>query len=120
MDTPLLVNPTDPQQSQALSEVLARYQAAAKEAPDLSPPPFLFLLLTYEKGNATDFNRTLDSYQQQLETTMPAVTHRAAFEVAFDDFDPFYQCTLLYVGVFLLTCLAWGRSPWRVPHGARR
>ena len=49
---------------------------------------------------------------------MPAVTHRAAFEVAFDDFAPFYQCTppvrrrlpadLPGLG---------GRSPWGVPMG---
>ena len=34
-------------------------------------------------------------------------TTQADFEVWFNDFAPFYQCALLYVIVFVLTCLAW-------------
>jgi ABC-type transport system involved in cytochrome c biogenesis permease subunit len=113
MDTPMLLKPNDLDHPRALRDVLSKYQAAAKAAQDdreavPAPSPFLVMLLAYQKGRAKDFNNALASYQQQLEATLPAETHRAAFEVRFDDFDPFYQCTLLYVGVFLLTILAWG------------
>src|SRR5207302_423302 len=32
---------------------------------------------------------------------------RTTLETAFNDFAPFYQCSVLYVIVFVLTCLAW-------------
>ncbi len=71
------------------------------------PHPMLMLIRFWAKGDAAGFNQTLDAYRQQLGATMPAVTQKAAFETGFNDFAPFYQCAILYVIVFVLTCLSW-------------
>ncbi len=75
--------------------MLIRYWAAAQKDP------------TREKEFAAAFNQTVDAYRAELATSMPAVTQRAAFETGFNDFAPFYQCAILYVIVFVLTCLSW-------------
>jgi ABC-type transport system involved in cytochrome c biogenesis permease subunit len=65
------------------------------------------LLLAYAQGKAADFNSELASYRQRLEKQMPEQTYKAGLEVFFNHFEPFYQCTLLYVIVFLLACAGW-------------
>ncbi len=122
--TPLMVNPENPNKPPSLAEAFSDWATTADEAikqkQSLPPqPPFLTLLAAYDRGDAQTFNDALDAYQKQLEVTMPAVTHRAAFEAAFDDFAPFFWCTIFYVGVFLLTCAAWGCYALERPDWAR-
>jgi ABC-type transport system involved in cytochrome c biogenesis permease subunit len=54
-----------------------------------------------------DFNQELAAYRQRLDQQMPDVAHLASFEVFFNNFAPFYHCSLLYVIVFLLACVSW-------------
>jgi ABC-type transport system involved in cytochrome c biogenesis permease subunit len=124
MDTPLVIDPDDPKNPRALGDVVSQWFASAAEAqkqgqPMPTPPAFLVLLMAYEQGDAARFNKALEVYEKQLEAVVPADAHRTTFEVAFDDFDPFYQCTLLYVGVFLLTLMAWGSYALARPEWAR-
>jgi hypothetical protein len=65
------------------------------------------MLLAYAQGKPDEFNRELDTYRQRLNDEMPELTHKAGLEVFFNHFEPFYQCTLLYVFVFLLACAGW-------------
>src|SRR5581483_8205045 len=59
------------------------------------------------KQAVEDFNQELTSYRQRLEQQMPQVAHLASFEMFFNNFSPFYHCSLLYVFVFLLACMSW-------------
>jgi ABC-type transport system involved in cytochrome c biogenesis permease subunit len=117
MDSPLLLDPADPKAApRSLRDVVTQWSEEARaekekgvDVADLaaSMPPFLKLLLAYQADKPADFNKELAAYQQQLETALPTETHKAAFEAWFNDFAPFYQCTLLYVVVFVLVCLSW-------------
>ena len=117
MDSPLLLDPADPKgKPRSLREVVTEWSENARADKEkgadvatlaASMPPFLKLLLAYQADKPADFNKELTAYQQQLETALPAETHKAAFEAWFNDFAPFYQCTFLYVCVFVLTCFSW-------------
>ena len=65
------------------------------------------LLLAYAQGKPEDFNRELASYRQRLDEQMPEQTYKARLEVFFNHFEPFYQCSILYVLVFLLATVGW-------------
>jgi ABC-type transport system involved in cytochrome c biogenesis permease subunit len=65
------------------------------------------LLSAYHKGDAGAFNRELEKYRQHCERQLPTQTQTTSFEASFNHFTPFYWCSILYVGVFLLSCLAW-------------
>jgi ABC-type transport system involved in cytochrome c biogenesis permease subunit len=72
-------------------------------------------LAAYRDGKAEKFNEAVAKVKA---TSVPdrdagrilfrvfGVT-RTGLETAFNDFAPFYQCMVLYVVVFLLTCVAW-------------
>jgi ABC-type transport system involved in cytochrome c biogenesis permease subunit len=119
MDSPLLLDPAHPEDPRPLREVVAKWsenaRAEKEEGADVaaladSMPPFLKLLLAYQSDKpdkAADFNKEVAAYRQQLETTLPVETHKAAFEANFNEFAPFYLCTFFYVGIFLLTCAFW-------------
>jgi ABC-type transport system involved in cytochrome c biogenesis permease subunit len=119
LDSPRLLDPAHPDDPQPLGKVFAVWSENARaekekgaDAAALADtmPPFLKLLLDYQSDKpdkAADFNKELAAYQQQLETALPAETHRAAFEANFNEFAPFFQCTLLYVCVFVLACFSW-------------
>jgi ABC-type transport system involved in cytochrome c biogenesis permease subunit len=65
------------------------------------------LLVSYRDGKADEFNKEVAAYRQRLHEQMPEVMSKVDFEVFFNHFEPFYQCTLLYVCVFLLALLSW-------------
>ena len=80
------------------------------EGASLSNPNALALngiLVAYKKGDVEKFNKGVTDYRASLGQLMSKETTQADFEVWFNDFAPFYQCALLYVVVFVLTCLAW-------------
>src|SRR5205823_5944413 len=61
----------------------------------------------YAEGKPDQFNKELASYRQRLTEQMPDDAGKAEFETFFNHFEPFYQCSLLYVVVFLLAIFAW-------------
>jgi ABC-type transport system involved in cytochrome c biogenesis permease subunit len=64
-------------------------------------------LLAYAKDDPQQFNAEIAKYRKLLDEQMPADTWRADLEVLFNRLAPFYQCSILYVVVFLLACAAW-------------
>src|SRR5262249_27997714 len=65
------------------------------------------ILRAYGAGKAETFNSELAAYRQRVGSLLPKEAQTAEFEVAFNQFAPFYQCSVLYVFVFVLACLAW-------------
>jgi len=53
------------------------------------------------------FNDELAHYRERLEQARPAEVRRARLEANFNHFAPFFQCTVLYVCVFLMVCFGW-------------
>lgn len=64
------------------------------------------ILLDYGKGDAHSFNRDLASYRDYVEGLHLPELKTTNFEVFFNHFAPFYQCSILYVCVFVLACLS--------------
>jgi ABC-type transport system involved in cytochrome c biogenesis permease subunit len=64
------------------------------------------ILFHYGKNDATKFNRELAEYRGYLNNLHLAETKTIDFEVFFNHFAPFYQCSVLYVFVFVLACLS--------------
>jgi ABC-type transport system involved in cytochrome c biogenesis permease subunit len=65
----------------------------------------------YGTGDAKAFNKELADYRSGVEKQMPEEARTARLEVWFNNFSPFYQCTVLYVFVFLLACASWAWAP---------
>jgi ABC-type transport system involved in cytochrome c biogenesis permease subunit len=72
------------------------------------------ILVAYGTGDVRGFNQAVAAHQAALAQRYPAEVGLAKVEVWFNDFAPFYQCTILYVVVFLLACLSWGPA-WAEP-----
>jgi len=81
---------------------------------------FAEILLAYGKGDVKAFNREVSDYAKYVEglnlpetRTIPLILRGLTFgsenifdfEAFFNHFAPFYQCTVLYVIVFVLACL---------------
>ncbi len=67
----------------------------------------LAISTSYEGNNPKLFNEFVSTYRKSLEKRYPAETSRTSTELFFNHFEPFYQCSVLYALVFLLSCLAW-------------
>src|SRR5262249_8445231 len=68
---------------------------------------FAKMLLAYSQNDAEAFNRELAEYRTRLDDQMADNVQMAGFEVFFNDFAPFYHCSVLYVFIFVLACLSW-------------
>jgi ABC-type transport system involved in cytochrome c biogenesis permease subunit len=77
---------------------------------------FAAILVAYGKGDVETFNQEVSDYGKYLDSLHLPETKTIDFEVFFNHFAPFYQCSVLYVCVFVLACfgfLGWaplGRS----------
>ena len=69
----------------------------------------------YGRGDAADFNRELAAYQGWLEKHDVVDAGKMSFETVINHFEPFYQCMVLYVCVFLLAVFSW--LGWSRPLG---
>jgi ABC-type transport system involved in cytochrome c biogenesis permease subunit len=65
------------------------------------------ILMAYVDNKPEAFNKAVEAYREKLAVQMPRETEMAGFEVFFNHFAPFYQCVILYVGVFILASLSW-------------
>jgi ABC-type transport system involved in cytochrome c biogenesis permease subunit len=65
------------------------------------------MLFAYAQNDPKEFNQELDKYHARLASAIPVEVKKAEFEVFFNDFEPFYHCTELYVAVFLLGIFSW-------------
>jgi ABC-type transport system involved in cytochrome c biogenesis permease subunit len=65
------------------------------------------IILAYTKGETSVFNDRVAEYHHELEQRVPDLEATTSFEAFFNHFAPFYQCSLLYVAVFMLVCGGW-------------
>jgi len=65
------------------------------------------ILVAYGDGKASAFNRAVADYQNMLEEHPPADLEKVAFEVKFNQFEPFFDCVVLYTAAFVLCAFAW-------------
>src|SRR6185437_11225436 len=68
---------------------------------------FAMIVMAYAKDDVKTFNKEVDEYRKQIGAPITADMRRSGVEAFFNHFEPFYQCTILYVFVFLLGCLSW-------------
>jgi ABC-type transport system involved in cytochrome c biogenesis permease subunit len=65
------------------------------------------MLGAYVQDNPKVFNDELEAYQKQIDQPLAKQVQKSGVEMFFNHFEPFYQCTILYVFVFLLACFSW-------------
>jgi ABC-type transport system involved in cytochrome c biogenesis permease subunit len=66
------------------------------------------MVSAYAKNDATTFNNKLREYQDYLKNNGFTIElSKTSKEFAFNNFDPFYKCEILYVLAFLLACGGW-------------
>jgi ABC-type transport system involved in cytochrome c biogenesis permease subunit len=87
------------------ADVRKELRKVARYDPDLALG--LAISTSYEKNDAKPFNELVAAYRKDVEKRYPAETSRTSVEMAFNHFEPFYQCAILYALVFLLSCFAW-------------
>jgi ABC-type transport system involved in cytochrome c biogenesis permease subunit len=75
--------------------------------PDAATDAYRKMISAYIQGDAKEFNAALASYQTYMNQTYPDIMRKAAFEVFYNDYAPFYQCSLLYLAMFILAILSW-------------
>jgi hypothetical protein len=102
LETPLMVPPEeDDGQWESLLQALVELRQNQGQG-NPAARSLVMLLHSYSRNDAKTFNKTLADYHKDMEKRFPAETGRTDFELFFNHFEPFYQCTLLYVMVFLL------------------
>ena len=74
-----------------------------KDNPDVRL--FQQVLLAYAQGDARGFNEKVAAYRQRIDKQIPADARLSTLEVFFNDFKPFLVSMVLYVIVFLLSCV---------------
>jgi ABC-type transport system involved in cytochrome c biogenesis permease subunit len=67
------------------------------------------ILAAYREGKATEFNRAVNRYQNYLDEHGPDSLKASAprWEAFFNNAEPFYYATVLYLFAFILSALAW-------------
>jgi ABC-type transport system involved in cytochrome c biogenesis permease subunit len=97
-----------------LRNAIVKEQQEGKE--NKAARSFAAILFAYGKGDVESFNREVSDYAKYVDSLHLPETKTIDFEVFFNHFAPFYQCSVLYVCVFVLACfgfLGWaplGRS----------
>jgi ABC-type transport system involved in cytochrome c biogenesis permease subunit len=93
------------------AELIAAVQRQVDEGMKRAGPAvaaFQAILDAYHAGKADAFNRAVADYRDNFYRHVPAEDlRRVRLEVFFNDFAPFYQCTMLYVVVALCAALSW-------------
>jgi ABC-type transport system involved in cytochrome c biogenesis permease subunit len=99
--SPPLVNP----QWRPLADVEQEMQT--KETRDPGYEAFAGLVESYSDNKPTDFNSVVTEYHKLIEQKMPDTARKLDLEVVFNRAEPFIQCMVLYVMVFLLAVGSW-------------
>lgn len=73
----------------------------------ISPTALDYAKMTqaYRAGDTAAFNRTLTELHHRLDREAPM--GKLAFERFFNQFQPFYQSSVLYVLIFAIVCISW-------------
>ncbi|HTU91608.1 MAG TPA: cytochrome c biogenesis protein CcsA [Gemmataceae bacterium] len=106
LKAPLMVPPVENgDQWQSLIQALEAEKHGA--APNSAVQSLEAILSAYGQDDVKTFNKVAAAYRKEMEKRFPTETSRTDFEAFFNHFEPFYQCTLLYLAVFLLCILSW-------------
>jgi ABC-type transport system involved in cytochrome c biogenesis permease subunit len=101
-----VVPPLKPDESwRTLQDAIREQEDEGKSSPAVDS--LRNILKAYADGDAGKFNQAVADYRQLQDKALPGQGGMARFEVFFNHFEPFYQCTLLYVAVFLFACASW-------------
>ncbi len=104
LQSPNLIPALDGKESRPLGDGIRDLMGGADDADALA----LFKMLSaYSSNDTKTFNKELDAYHARLEQTIPTKVKKAEFEVFFNDFEPFYLCSVLYVLVWILGVCSW-------------
>src|SRR5262249_21563242 len=97
LQVPLIVPPSGPGDDwKSLGKAINQHDS------NPAVEPLWTIFSAYGAGDVKEFNRAVDAYRQKLDKQLPVETGLASFEVFFNHFAPFYQCSVLYVFMFLL------------------
>ena len=105
LDRPYFVPPLNQdEQWRPFVEVFEASQKAAQPHPAVA---YLASTLSAYQENQTDvFNQRVAQYLNFLDKRVPGAVRKARYEVLFNNFQPFYHATVLYVLAFVLACVA--------------
>jgi ABC-type transport system involved in cytochrome c biogenesis permease subunit len=76
---------------------------------------FAQIISAFSKNDVDGFNKAVASFRELEDKALPKETAMSRFEAFYNHFEPFYQCMLLYVLMFLLACVSW--LVWEQPLG---
>lgn len=88
-----------------LSQALEQMEATGTDIPPARN--LADVLYAYAANKPEQFNKSLAAYQQSLAEHYPTEVKTSRMELFFNDFSPFYLCTVFYVVVLVLCCLSW-------------
>jgi ABC-type transport system involved in cytochrome c biogenesis permease subunit len=72
------------------------------------------ILTAYRNDDAAAFNAAVTEYKDKYTAGVPATDRsKVRLESLMNNFDPFLQCEVLYLGVVVLAALSW--LTWRAP-----
>lgn len=75
---------------------------------DTATKSYAGMVSAYAKDDAAGFNSALAGYHDDLKKNgQSTALSKTGKEFAFNNFDPFYKCEILYVLAFLLACGGW-------------
>ena len=91
--------------SQALLSAIA--------AGDVPYPAIIYggLISAYRNGNAGEFNKVIQEYNQYLERAFAPEVNRTRLEFLFNQAQPFLQAMVLYLVVLLFALVSWLKWP---------
>ncbi len=83
--------------------------AALSEAPkpDRAVRYLTAILNAYRAENVEQFNQKVAEYHDWQARNLPKQVAKSNFEAFFHAFAPFYNCSALYLIVFLMVCFGW-------------
>jgi ABC-type transport system involved in cytochrome c biogenesis permease subunit len=81
--------------------------AQINKAADPPTNAYREMLSAYINDDPKNFNKALAGYTSYMHDAYPEECRKAAFETFYNDYAPFYHCSILYVTMFLLSVFSW-------------
>jgi ABC-type transport system involved in cytochrome c biogenesis permease subunit len=81
--------------------------AQLNKAADPPTNAYREMLSAYINDDPKNFNKALAGYTSYMHDAYPVECRKAAFETFYNDYAPFYHCSILYVTMFLLSVFSW-------------
>lgn len=95
----------DNKEWRTLPEALMLTKHTNQQIPALDS--MIAVLTSYRENKPTAFNQELANYKSRIKEEGLQASYKGTLEAAFNRFEPFYVCTVLYVLVFILVCMSW-------------